>query len=115
MSAPTAIDPRPDGGSAQVPTAPSEPGPLEAALRAARDRGRKLVVPYITGGLGDDWLDVVRAVADAGADAIEIGVPFSDPVMDGPVIQEASEQALRSGATPQSVLDQLREHDTGVP
>ena len=68
--------------------------PLEASLRAARDAGRKLLVPYVTGGLGDDWLDVVRAVADAGADAIEIGIPFSDPVMDGPTIQEASERAL---------------------
>jgi tryptophan synthase alpha chain len=90
-------------------------GALEVALRAARDRGRKLVVPYITGGLGDDWIDVVRAVADAGADAIEIGIPFSDPVMDGPVIQEASELALRAGATPMSILDELRGSDTGVP
>ena len=62
-----------------------------AALRAAgATPGRKLLVPYVTGGLGDDWADVVRAVADAGADAIEIGIPFSDPVMDGPVIQAAS-------------------------
>ena len=59
--------------------------PLEPTLRAARDGGRKLFVPYMTGGLGDDWLDVVRAYAAAGADAIEIGIPFSDPVMDGPV------------------------------
>jgi tryptophan synthase alpha chain len=88
---------------------------LEDTLRAARDGGRKLLVPYITGGLGSDWLDTVRAVADAGADAIEIGVPFSDPVMDGPVIQEASERALRAGATPQSILGALRDHDAGVP
>jgi tryptophan synthase alpha chain len=94
-------------------TAPS--GALEAALRAARDGGRKLLVPYVTGGLGGDWLDTVRAAADAGADAIEIGIPFSDPVMDGPVIQAASEQALRAGATPQSILDELRDHDAGVP
>jgi tryptophan synthase alpha chain len=91
-------------------------GALEAALREARDgRGRKLVVPYITGGLGADWLDTARAAADAGADAIEIGIPFSDPVMDGPVIQEASERALRAGATPQSILTALRDHDAGVP
>ncbi len=75
-------------------------GPLEAALRARRAEGRKLLVPYLTGGLGPDWLDAVRAVADAGADAIEIGIPFSDPVMDGPVIQAASEAALAAGATP---------------
>jgi tryptophan synthase alpha chain len=90
-------------------------GELESVLRSARDRGRKLLVPYVTGGLGDDWTDVVRAVAAAGADAVEIGVPFSDPVMDGPTIQQASERALRSGATPQSILDGLRGLDAGVP
>ena len=90
-------------------------GDLEAALRAARDRGRKLLVPYVTGGLGDDWTDVLRAVAASGADAIEIGIPFSDPVMDGPTIQEASERALAAGATPQSILDGLRGLDAGVP
>ena len=98
-----------------VPDAPVEAGVLESALRSARDGGRKLLVPYVTGGLGDDWVDVVRAVADAGADAIEIGIPFSDPVMDGPVIQEASELALRHGATPLTVLDRLRTVDAGVP
>ncbi len=98
-----------------VPAAPTEPGALEAALRARRDAGHKLLVPYVTGGLGDDWTDVVRAVADAGADAIEIGVPFSDPVMDGPVIQAASERALTAGATPTTILDRLRDIDAGVP
>ena len=92
-----------------------EVGPLETALRSARDRGRKLLVPYVTGGLGDEWPDVLRACADAGADAIEVGIPFSDPVMDGPTIQEASEQALAAGATPQSILDGLRGLDAGVP
>jgi tryptophan synthase alpha chain len=90
-------------------------GELESALRAARASGRKVLVPYVTGGLGEDWTDVVRAIAAAGADAIEIGIPFSDPVMDGPTIQEASERALRSGATPQSILDGLRGLDAGVP
>ncbi len=98
-----------------IPVAPSQPGVLETALRAGRDAGRKLLVPYVTGGLGTDWAEIVRAVADAGADAIEIGVPFSDPVMDGPVIQEASELALRAGATPVTVFDELRTIDAGVP
>jgi tryptophan synthase alpha chain len=98
-----------------VPDAPSEPGALEACLRERRSQGRKLLVPYITGGLGTEWAEVVRAVADAGADAIEIGIPFSDPVMDGPVIQQASEQALLDGATPVSVLEELRTIDAGVP
>jgi len=80
-------------------------GPIESALRAKRESGRKCLVPYITGGFGDEWLRAIEAAAQAGADAIEIGLPFSDPVMDGPTIQEASELALRAGATPTNILD----------
>jgi tryptophan synthase alpha chain len=98
-----------------IPDAPSEPGEFERSLRATRESGRKLLIAYVTGGLHDEWPDVVRAVADAGADAIEIGIPFSDPVMDGPIIQEASELALRDGASPVTVLDTLRTIDAGVP
>jgi tryptophan synthase alpha chain len=85
---------------------------LEVKLRATRDRGRKLLVPYVTGGL-PGWERVVEAVADAGADAIEVGIPFSDPVMDGPTIQTASERALASGATPMGVLTECAELDRG--
>ena len=88
---------------------------LEATLRARRADGRKLLVPYVTGGLGPDWADSLRAAADAGADAIEVGIPFSDPVMDGSIIQAASERALQGGATPGSILDELRTIDAGVP
>ncbi len=90
-------------------------GPLEECLRAQRDRGRKLIVPYITGGLDDEWTEVISALAVAGADAIEIGIPFSDPVMDGPVIQEASVRALERGTTPQSVIAELSRTQVGVP
>jgi len=69
--------------------------PVETTLRAARDNGRKLLVPYVTGGLRDDWVAILSSMADAGADAIEVGLPFSDPMMDGPTIQEASLRALR--------------------
>jgi len=93
----------------------AEPIALEAHLRAQRAAGRKLLVPYVTGGLGDDWLDVVRACAAAGADAVEVGIPFSDPVMDGPTIQAASEEALRQGTTLDAILDGLAEVDAGVP
>jgi tryptophan synthase alpha chain len=88
---------------------------LESTLRRARDGGRKLLVPYVTGGLTEDWTDVVRAIADAGADAIEIGIPFSDPAMDGPTVQEASAIALGRGVTPLSILHDLRNLDAGVP
>ena len=88
---------------------------LEDHLRSRRDAGRKLLVPYVTGGLGGQWTDVLRAMADAGADAIEVGIPFSDPVMDGPTIQEASQRALDLGATPAGILGELRGVDVGVP
>ena len=90
-------------------------GPLESALRASRDRGRKLLLPYVTGGLDDRWTDVLRAVADAGADAVEVGIPFSDPAMDGPTIEEASVRALARGTTPAGILGELAEVDAGVP
>ena len=90
-------------------------GSIETALRARRDAGSKLLVPYVTGGLGHDWVEVVEAVAAAGADAIEVGIPFSDPVMDGPVIQEASMRALQGGATPPSILAALGRVDVDVP
>src|SRR6478752_2252808 len=109
------MTPSPADEGLTVPEAPSELGTLESALRAGRDAGRKLLVPYVTGGYGTDWAEVVRAVADAGADAIEVGIPFSDPVMDGPIIQQASEEALRSGATPVTVMEELRGVDAGVP
>ena len=88
---------------------------MEARLRERRDAGRKLLVPYVTGGLGSSWCDVVRAVADAGADAIEIGIPFSDPIMDGKTIQEASQRALDLGATPMSVLGEAAALDIDIP
>jgi tryptophan synthase alpha chain len=88
---------------------------VEPALRAGRASGRKLLIPYVTGGLGPQWTDVLRAMVAAGADAVEVGIPFSDPVMDGPTIQEASEHALRFGATPMRILDELRTVDVEVP
>jgi tryptophan synthase alpha chain len=88
---------------------------LEAHLRARRDGGRKLLVPYVTGGLGVDWLDAVRAVVDAGADAVEIGIPFSDPVMDGRTIQEASQRALDIGATPGAIVADAARLDIDAP
>lgn len=91
------------------------PGRLEQALRTARDGGRKLLVPYVTGGLADDWTRAVAAMAAAGADAIEIGIPFSDPVMDGPTIQEASARSLARGTTPEGIFNELSHLDSSVP
>jgi len=90
------------------------PPALAPTLLASRDAGRKLLVPYITGGY-PGWQDAIRACAANGADAVEIGIPFSDPVMDGPVIQQASQAALEAGTTPQSVLEEVPNLDVGIP
>ena len=87
---------------------------LESALRRRIDAGGKCLVPYVTGGY-PGWVDTVRACAANGADAVEIGIPFSDPVMDGPVIQQASQVALDAGATPTSILHDVRTLDVGIP
>jgi tryptophan synthase alpha chain len=89
-------------------------GRLETALRSARDGGRKLLVPYITGGLSG-WIEAIEGAAAAGADAVEVGIPFSDPIMDGPVIQQASQRALEAGATPPAILRRLADLDAGIP
>lgn len=108
-----------------APTAPTMPAPstadqgrpgaLETALRGRRDAGHKLLIPYVTGGMDDQWLLTVEALAGAGADAIEVGIPFSDPMIDGPVIQDASLRALERGTTPQGILADLSRIDVGVP
>jgi tryptophan synthase alpha chain len=87
---------------------------IETEFRAKRSGGSKLLVPYITGGY-PGWEDAVRACAANGADAIEIGLPFSDPVMDGPVIQQASQVALEGGANPINILEHVRTLDVGIP
>src|SRR5271154_1984288 len=72
-----------------------------------RESGELGIIAYITAG--DPSLDAthkfVLALAEAGADVIELGVPFSDPLADGPTIQRASERALKAGASLAGVLD----------
>ena len=107
----------PPAGDGRAPEGLVEyvPGRLEAVLTARRDAGHKLLVPYVTGGMDDDWLLTVEALAGAGADAIEVGIPFSDPMIDGPTIQEASLRALERGTTPDGILADLSRIDVGVP
>jgi tryptophan synthase alpha chain len=88
-----------------------------AALRAAR---RKALVPFVTAG--DPSLDalvpVMHALVKGGADVLEVGVPFSDPMADGPVIQRSSERALERGVSSQRVFDAVRDFrttDTDTP
>src|SRR5271169_6403242 len=75
-----------------------------------RDSGELGIIAYITAG--DPSLDAthrfVLALAEAGADIIELGIPFSDPLADGPTIQRASERALKAGTTLAGVIDLVR-------
>lgn len=91
---------------------------LPGTFERLRTQGSTALVTYVTAGDPDRQrsVDVVRAVARGGADVIELGVPFSDPLADGPVIQRASERALRAGATLDWVLDLVaRERPTLPP
>jgi tryptophan synthase alpha chain len=89
--------------------------PLGATLAAHRDAGRKLVIAYVMAGSTPDWLDVAEAVVAAGADAVEVGLPFSDPIIDGPVIQAAATAAIEAGTTFDSVVAELSSRRLGVP
>ena len=90
-------------------------GSVAASLRAVRDRKSKAFVPYVTAGVPGVKASFLRRLAETGADAIEVGLPFSDPVMDGPVIQEASSRALAAGTTTAQVLGLVQEADLPVP
>jgi len=80
---------------------------LVETFARCRERGRAALVVFVEAGDPDlaTTERLVPALADAGADVIELGVPFSDPIADGPTIQRASERALASGTTPAGVLD----------
>ncbi len=83
-------------------------------LRELTQRGRCAVIPYITAGY-PDW-DTTKALLqrlpEAGADIVELGIPFSDPMADGPVIQRASEEALKKGINLEIILKGLQELTT---
>ena len=89
---------------------------LRAHLDRRRGRGRKLLVPYVMAGAPEAavWPHVLDAVGSV-ADAIEIGLPYSDPVMDGPVIAAAGERAIRAGIGPLAGLDAAGEGSGDAP
>ena len=87
---------------------------IEKTLLRAIASDRKCLVPYVTGGF-DGYLEAISAAAEAGADAIEIGIPFSDPVMDGPTIQKANDLVLSAGVTPAQIIDEVASLDVDVP
>jgi tryptophan synthase alpha chain len=83
-------------------------GAVETVLDQARAAGRPSLVTYVTAGIRADWTSLLAAMIEGGADAVEIGLPFSDPMLDGPVIQQASETALGRGANTTAILAELR-------
>jgi tryptophan synthase alpha chain len=93
---------------------------IQGRFAALKKSGRKALIPYITAGDPQPSLTVplMRALVEAGADILELGVPFSDPMADGPVVQRASERALRHGVGLADVLGlvaKFREGDSATP
>lgn len=93
---------------------------IQGRFEALRRDGRKAVIPYVVAGdpPGVNTVDLLCALAEAGADVLELGVPFSDPMSEGPVIQRAHERALDAGTRLRGVLDtvaEFRKRDSTTP
>jgi len=86
-------------------------GRIDATFSALKRQGRKALIPYVTAGFpfADITPDLMHGMVAAGANVIELGVPFSDPMADGPVIQKAGEKALALGIGMRQVLQMVRE------
>lgn len=84
---------------------------IDATFSQTRAEGRPALMPYITVGFPDleSTADIAVTTLEAGADMLELGVPFSDPLMDGPAIQHAQQVALDMGVTPQTCLQVARQ------
>lgn len=84
---------------------------IQTTFEQLKAQGRKALIPYVTAGFpfADITPALMHGMVEAGADVIELGVPFSDPMADGPVIQKAGEKALSLGVGMVQVLDHVRE------
>lgn len=101
----------------ELPALPGYLAPrLRRAFRAPR-AGRAVLIPYLTGGhpTPETSERLVAALVDAGADVVELGVPFSDPIADGPVVQRSTHEALAAGVTPDDVLALAAAHSARAP
>jgi len=92
-------------------------GPRLARAFAAPRAQRAALIPYVTGGHPDLETSsrVIGALIDAGADIVELGIPFSDPIADGPVVQRSTQEALLAGVTPDDVLQLAAAHRGSAP
>ena len=84
---------------------------IETTFARVREQGSRALIPYLTAGYPakNDTVALLGALVAGGADIIELGVPFSDPIADGPTIQRASAEALKGGVTMNDVLEMVRE------
>ncbi len=92
-------------------------GSAGPAVEAARDEGRAALVGYLPAGFPDvdSSIALIQAMIDGGCDVIEIGLPYSDPVMDGPTIQAAAERALSAGMRTRDVFRVVEASAARVP
>ncbi|MDP3760320.1 MAG: tryptophan synthase subunit alpha [Ramlibacter sp.] len=88
---------------------------IASTFESLKNRGRKALIPYVTAGFpfADITPELMHGMVAAGADVIELGVPFSDPMADGPVIQKAGEKALALGIGTRQVLEMVRRFREG--
>jgi tryptophan synthase alpha chain len=99
------------------PSAIISSNPITRRFEALRAASRRALVGYLTAGHPDldRSLDTLRALDEAGADVIEVGVPFSDPIADGPIIQRSSHRALANGMTYDGALELVAAASLGAP
>jgi tryptophan synthase alpha chain len=92
-------------------------GAIERRFAALKTAGRRALVPYITAGhpSAERTIELIRALEEAGADVIELGLPFSDPMADGPIIQASSQMALDQGMTFDRLLDVVARAKPTIP
>jgi tryptophan synthase alpha chain len=100
----------------QAPTLPPLAPRLAKAFAAPRAQ-RAALIPYVTGGHPDLETSsrIIGALIEAGADIVELGIPFSDPIADGPVVQRSTHEALLAGVTPEDVLQLAAAHSGSAP
>src|SRR2546426_11200228 len=91
--------------------------PIASKFEELRSRREGALIAYLTGGdpTPEEFHANASALVEGGADIVEIGIPFSDPIADGPVIQASSQRALTNGTTPLRILNMIRELSTQFP
>jgi tryptophan synthase alpha chain len=103
--------------SETTPLSGASGAPLAERFASLRKAGKRALVVYVTAGHPDvrQSVALLRALEEAGADVVEVGVPFSDPMADGPVIQQSSQRALADGVSYDRVLELINEASLRVP